>query len=143
MARLRASGPESQRKQVRIGRIKSQVLDLSLIHIYAERHGFPVQDGAVGNSGFNAVADGMAEIEQGADIQCFQFIILHDALFHGVAGVFDVDFLALHIHISGKTFLHTAERPHEFTAPRSYQTDKSQDFTFSQVEIDIFEVGAV
>ena len=27
VARLRASGPESQRKQVRIGRIKSQVLD--------------------------------------------------------------------------------------------------------------------
>ena len=50
---------------------------------HAERHCFPVKDGSVRDGSFNAVADGVAEIEQSPDIQSFQFIIFYNAGLNG------------------------------------------------------------
>ncbi len=49
----------------------------------AEGDGFTVEDFSVGEGGFDAVADGVAEVEKGADVLGFPFVFFDDARFDG------------------------------------------------------------
>lgn len=50
---------------------------------HAEGDGFAVEDGAVGDGGLDGVADGMAEIQEGAGAGGFVLILFHDASLDG------------------------------------------------------------
>ena len=55
-----------------------------------QAHGFAMQHFAVGQGGFDAVADGVAQVQEGTDAEDFFLILLHDAGFDGNVGCDDV-----------------------------------------------------